>query len=433
MPKSTTPSKAKSASHTALRRETDVLTRGFDPKLSVGSARPAVFRSSTYVFSSPEAAEHAFDVMGGRAQADSRGVDLVYSRFNHPNAEIVEDHLVPLEPEAVAAAVFNSGMSAIMTAMLAVLKPGYTVIYTTPIYGATQVLISDFFRTFGVHSVAVDAGRGDELDAAIRGANNLRIVLIESPANPNIVMTDIRRACETVSGLKQRTSPNGHRARAERSLVMVDNTFMGPAFQHPLALGADVSLYSATKYLGGYSDIIGGVALTKDAELMKKIRSKRSLFGNILQPDECWILDTRLSTVELRMNRQSKNAQHIAEALNGHQKIGKVYYPTLFEDADQRRIFEAQCDFPGGIISIDLTGGKAAAFDFLRHLELARNAVSLGGVETLACHPRSTTHSAWKAAELDAAGIGEGLVRLSVGIENWHDLLHDFEQALENA
>jgi methionine-gamma-lyase len=208
---------------------------------------------------------------------------------------------------------------------------------------------------------------------------------------------------------------------------------MGPAFQHPLALGADASLYSATKYLGGYSDIIGGVALTKDVDLMKRIRAKRSLFGNILQPDECWILDTRLSTVDLRMNQQSKNAQHIAEALNGHPKISKVYYPTLFEDADQRRIYETQCDFPGGIVSINLSGGKRAAFDFLRRLEVARNAVSLGGVETLACHPRSTTHSAWAAADLDAAGICEGLVRISVGIENWRDLLHDFEQALEHA
>jgi methionine-gamma-lyase len=416
-----------------LRPETDVLTKGFDPKLSVGSARPAVFRSSTYVFSSPEAAEHAFDVMGGRAQADSRGVDLVYSRFNHPNAQIVEDHLVPLEPEAVAAAVFNSGMAAIMTAMLAVLKPGDTVVYTTPIYGATQVLINDFFGTFGVESIAVDAGQGDDLDAAIRSARNLRIVLIESPANPNIVMTDIRRACETVAQLPQGVPVNGHSPSMDRPLVVVDNTFMGPAFQHPLALGADVSLYSATKYLGGYSDIIGGVALTKDAGLMKKIRSKRSLFGNILQPDECWILDTRLSTVELRMNQQSKNAQRIAEALRAHAKISKVYYPTLFEDAGQRRIYEAQCDFPGGIVSIDLRGGKPAAFDFLRHLELARNAVSLGGVETLACHPRSTTHSAWTAADLDSAGIGDGLIRISVGIENWRDLLHDFERALEQA
>lgn len=420
---------SESTHNQTLSPETDVLTRGFDPKLSVGSARPAVFRSSTYVFSSPEAAEHAFDVMGGRAQmGEGESVDLVYSRFNHPNAEIVEDHLVPLEPGATAAAVFNSGMAAIMTAMLAVLKPRDTIVYTTPIYGATQVLINDFLASYGVRHIAVEAGHGDKLDQAIRSAKNLRIVLIESPANPTIVMTDIRRACETVAQLSNKAGANGH--APERPLVMIDNTFLGPAFQHPMALGADVSLYSATKYLGGYSDIIGGVALTSDLGLMKKIRGKRSLFGNILQPDECWILDTRLSTVDLRMNKQSKNAQRIAEQLFGHPAIAKIYYPSLFSDPAQQGIFRAQCDYPGGIMSIDLKGGKPAAFDFLRHLRLARNAVSLGGVETLACHPRSTTHSAWRAHELEAAGVTDGLVRISVGIEDWQDLLRDFQRAL---
>jgi len=329
--------------------------------------------------------------------------------------------------------VFNSGMAAIITTLLAVLKPGDTVVYTTPIYGATQTFINDFLAAFGIHHVAVHAGKGDALDAAIRNAANLRVVLIETPANPTIVMTDVRRAVDTVSALTAKSTDNGRAVASaqDRPLVMVDNTFMGPAFQHPLALGADVSLYSATKYLGGYSDIIGGVALTRDPALMRKIRSKRSLFGNILQPDECWILDTRLSTVELRMNKQSKDAQRIAEALAGHPKIAKVYYPSLFDDSEQRRIAQAQCDFPGGIVSIDLKAGKPAAFDFLRHLRLARNAVSLGGVETLACHPRSTTHSAWSPRELESAGIGEGLVRISVGIENWHDLLRDMQQALD--
>jgi len=407
-----------------LRPETDILTRGFDPRLSVGSARPAVFRSSTYVFSSPEEAERAFDVMSGRAPADGEGVDLIYSRFNHPNAEILEQQILPLEPTAVAAAVFNSGMAAIMTSLLAVVKPGDAIIFTEPIYGGTQTLIADFLRSFGVESIAVPAGRGWELAEAIASQRNLRVVLIETPANPTIVMTDIREACEAVGA-----SFSG----SERPLVMVDNTFLGPAFQHPLALGADVSLYSATKYLGGYSDIIGGVALTRDPALMKKIVGKRNLFGNILQPDECWILNTRLSTVSLRMNRQSKSAQRIAEALANHPKIEKIYYPTLFEDEEQAKIYRRQCDFPGGIISIDIRGGKAAAFNFLRNLQIARNAVSLGGVETLVCHPRTTTHSSWSAADLDAGCIGEGLVRISVGIEDWRDLLKDFENALSHA
>ena len=413
----------------SLHPETDVLTRGFDPKLSVGSARPAVFRSSTYVFSSPEHAERAFDVMGGRAELGTgETIDLVYSRFNHPNAEILEEQIIPLEPGAHAAAVFNSGMAAIMTALLAVVKPGDSILYTVPIYGGTQTLILDFLQSFGVAGIPVRAGKPDELQAAIHDAKNLRVVLIETPANPTIVMTDIKQACDIAH--ESNVHAGNGAGWQQRPIVMVDNTFLGPAFQHPLALGADVSLYSATKYLGGYSDIIGGVALTRDPTLMRKIRSKRSLFGNILQPDECWILDTRLPTVHLRMNRQSKNAQRIAEHFANHPKIKKVYYPTLFDDPEQKRIFEAQCDFPGGLISFDLAGGKPAAFDFLRHLRLARNAVSLGGVETLVCHPRSTTHSSWTAQELDDAGIGDGLVRISIGIEDWRDLCSDFEHAL---
>lgn len=406
-------------SHDALRPETDVLTRGFDPKLSVGSARPAVFRSSTYVFSSPEDAEKAFDVMGGRRTlAPGEGVDLVYSRFNHPNAEILETQILPLEPGAQAAAVFNSGMAAITTVLLTIVRPGDAVLFTVPVYGATQTFILDFLATFGVNGVAVSAGDGAAIDRAIRETRNLKAVLIETPANPTTIMTDIARAAKSAAAL------------ATRPIVMVDNTFLGPAFQHPLAFGADISLYSATKYLGGYSDIIGGVALGRDPALMTKIKSKRSLFGNILQPDEAWILNTRLATVYLRMSKQSENAQRIAERLAKHPKIAKVYYPTLFDDAEQTRIYKAQCEEPGGLISIDLAGGKTAAFDFLRKLEIARNAVSLGGVETLVCHPRTTTHSSWSAADLDASGISDGLVRISVGIEDWHDLLADFERAL---
>jgi cystathionine beta-lyase/cystathionine gamma-synthase len=367
--------------------------------------------------------------MGGRAQRNpGENVDLVYSRFNHPNAQILEDQILPLEPGATASAVFNSGMAAIMTALMTVLNPGDSLIYTTPIYGGTQTLIQGFLQPFGIQGVAVTAGNTAGLEEKIRTTKNLRVVLIETPANPTVVMTDIKAACEAVSAYYSATG-NGSSA-PDRPLVMIDNTFLGPAFQHPLALGADISLYSATKYLGGYSDIIGGVALTRDAALMNKIRGKRSLFGNILQPDECWILDTRLPTVTLRMNRQSKNTQRIAEHLANHPKIRKIYYPTLFDDPEQIRIYHQQCDFPGGIVSIDLKGGKPAAFDFLRHIRLARNAVSLGGVETLACHPRSTTHSAWSARDLDEAGITEGLVRISFGIEDWRDLLADFEGAL---
>jgi len=404
-----------------LRPPTQVLTRGFDPSLSVGSARPAVFRSSTYVFSSPETAERAFDIMAGRATPEpGEQIDLVYSRFNHPNAEILEEQIVPLEAGARAAAVFNSGMAAIMTALFAFLKPGDTVAYTVPVYGGTQKLIDNFLAAWGVKGIAMRAGRGDEIDAALRGASNLRIVLIETPANPTGIMTDIKGAAHAVKSLG-----------GEKPLVMVDNTMMGPAFQHPLDLGADLVLYSATKYLSGFSDLIGGVALATDRALIGKMRSMRGLFGNILQPDECWMLDNRLPTVGLRMNRASKNAQRIAERLAAHPKIKKIMYPSLFDDPEQVCIRNAQCDFPGAMFSLDLRGGKKAAFEFLRNLQLARNAVSLGGVETLVCHPKTTTHSGFTEEQFAEAGITDGLVRVSVGIEDWRDLLEDFEHALE--
>lgn len=405
---------------TLLRPHTQVLTRGFDPSLSVGSARPAVFRSSTYVFSSPEAAERAFDLMAGRAHPEPDEVpDLVYSRFNHPNAEILEDQIVPLETGAHAALVFNSGMAAIMTALLTFAKPGQSIVYTVPIYGGTQHLIQDFLEPLGIVGIPVQAGQTREIDEAIRSAKNLCIVLIETPANPTILMTGIKEAADTAAQLRQ------------KPIVMVDNTLMGPAFQHPLMLGADLSIYSATKYLSGFSDMIGGVVIATDPALIKQMRRKRSLFGNILQPDECWMLDTRLPTVSLRMNRSSKNAERIATRLAAHPKIARVLYPTLFTDPEQVRIVQEQCDFPGGMLSLDLRGGKKAAFEFLRNVRIARNAVSLGGVETLMCHPKTTTHSGFTEEEFAQAGVTDGLVRISVGIEDWRDLLADFEQALD--
>ena len=403
-----------------LHPPTEVLTRGFDPSLSVGSARPAVFRSSTYVFSSPEAAERAFDLMAGRAQPRSdEKPDLVYSRFNHPNAEILEEHLIPLEPGAQAALVFNSGMAAIMTALLTFARPGDSIVYTVPIYGGTQHLIQDFLSTLDITGIPVPAGRAGELDQAIRTAKNLAIVLIETPANPTIIMTGIKDAVVTAAGLT--TKP----------VVMVDNTLLGPAFQHPLQHGADICLYSATKYLSGFSDMIGGAATAADPARLRKMRAKRNMFGNILQPDECWMLDGRLPTVTLRMNRSSKNAERIATRLAKHPKVARVLYPTLFTDPEQLRITREQCDFPGGMLSIDLRGGKPAAFEFLRNLHIAHNAVSLGGVETLVCHPKSTTHSGFTEEEFAQAGVTDGLVRISVGIEDWRDLLADFEQALD--
>lgn len=405
-----------------VRPPTAVLTRGFDPRLSVGSARPAVFRSSTYVFSSPEAAERAFAIALGKARpAEGESVDLIYSRLSHPNAEITEDHLVPLEKGAEAAAVFNSGMAAISTVFLTLCQPGTTFVYTVPLYGGTQHLVHQLLEPMGMKGIPVLAGDGPALAAAVKGAANLRLVLVESPANPTLVMTDIAAAAAAA------------RAHPDRPVVAVDNTFMGPTFQHPLVLGADLSVYSATKYLGGFSDMLGGVVLGRDPELLSRLRGTRAILGNILQPDECWMLDGRLPTVGLRMNRQSKNAQRIAEALQGHPRLARIVYPSLFADPEQVRIRDAQCSYPGGVFSIQLRGGKRSAFEFLRRLRIAKNAVSLGGVETLVCHPATTTHSEMSEDELRRYGVGDDLVRISVGIEHWRDLLAEFRAALDAA
>jgi cystathionine beta-lyase/cystathionine gamma-synthase len=299
-------------------------------------------------------------------------------------------------------------MAAIMTAFFTFARPGSSIVYTAPLYGGTTSLIHQFLQPFGVTPVPVLGGDTEAIRRTIETTADPSIVLVETPANPTLVMTDLRAAAEAAHG------------HPSRPVVMVDNTFLGPVFQHPLLLGADLALYSATKYLSGFSDMVAGVAVSGDPALIQRMKGRRSLFGNILQPDECWMLDGRLPTVSLRMNRQSKNAQRLAEGLNGHRKIRRVLYPTLFDDPEQIRIFRAQCDFPGGIFSLDL-GGRQAAFTFLRNVRIAKNAVSLGGVETLTCHPKTTTHSGMSSRELEEAGISDGLVRVSVGIEHWRD------------
>jgi cystathionine beta-lyase/cystathionine gamma-synthase len=402
-----------------VRPDTAVLVRGFDPALSVGSARPAVFRSSTYVFSSPEAAERAFDLALGKARPrEGESVDLIYSRLSHPNAEILEDHLVPLEVGAEAAAVFNSGMAAISTLFLTFCPPGSTFVYTTPLYGGTQHLVHQLLEPLGIHGIPVLAGDTAGLRGAVEKARGLRLVFVETPANPTLVMTDLADAARAAH------------AHPDRPLVAVDNTFLGPTFQRPLAHGVDLVVYSATKYLGGFSDLLGGAVLG-GRESVTQLRGLRAILGNILQPDECWLLDGRLPTVSLRMNRQSKNAQRIAEALAQHPRIARLRYPALLGDPEQIRIRDAQCRYPGGVLSFEHAGGKKGAFDFLRRLRIAKNAVSLGGVETLACHPSSTTHSEMSEEEKARYGLSDALVRISVGVEDWRDLLRDFQDALD--
>jgi cystathionine beta-lyase/cystathionine gamma-synthase len=310
-------------------------------------------------------------------------------------------------------------MAAIATCCFAVLPRGSALLHTQPLYGGTQHLVHQLLEPLGFAVAGVPAGDRDALARAAASLSELALVFVETPANPTLRMTDIAHAVEVA------------RSHPAKPLVTVDNTFLGPTFQHPIEIGADLAVYSATKFLGGQSDILAGVVLARDQDLVAQLRGVRALLGNILQPDEAWILDSRLATVTLRMNRQSKNAQRIAERLAGHSRVRRVHYPSLYEDREQRRIRDAQCDFPGSVFSIDVEGGKRGAFEFLRRLTIARNAVSLGGIETLACHPKTTTHSELSDEELERAEITDGLVRISIGTEHWKDLMADFEAALE--
>jgi cystathionine beta-lyase/cystathionine gamma-synthase len=245
------------------------------------------------------------------------------------------------------------------------------------------------------------------------------MVYVETPANPTLRMSDIAVAARLA-----------HRERGgRRALLAVDNTFLGPVFQSPLLHGADLVLYSATKYIGGHSDVVAGAALTRDPELLERVKATRAFFGTICEPFSAWLLQRSLATIYTRTIKQSKNASRIVERLKGHPKIRRIFYPALF-DGEQERIYRAQCTAPGGMISLDLEGGEEGAFRFLDGLKIAKLAVSLGGVETLATHPKTTVSSEMSPAELERTGITDGLVRYSTGVEYWRDLLADIQQAL---
>ncbi|MCB0272208.1 MAG: aminotransferase class I/II-fold pyridoxal phosphate-dependent enzyme [Bdellovibrionales bacterium] len=401
-----------------IHPSTALISKGFDPSLSVGSARPAVFRSSTYVFSSPEKAKEAFEVALGKREP-SPDTELIYARLSHPNAEILETHLTALEPEAKASAVFNSGMAAISTIFFTFCKPQRNFIYTNPIYGGTHHLISELLTPMQYTGHPVMAGQTEKLQDVIYKTKNLDLIFIETPSNPTLTITDIEAAVEAAQ------------SHPDKPLVVVDNTFMGPTFQHPLEFGADLVVYSATKFLGGFSDLLGGVIIGRSQKHIQQLQGTRAIMGNILQPDECWILDTRLPMVEIRMRSESQNTKLIVEQIKKHPNIIELYHPSLIKDEKQKKIYQKQCNGSGSIFSMRLQGGQKGAFEFLRNLRIIKNAVSLGGMESLCCHPATTTHSEISPERLFELGITDDLVRLSIGIEDHRDLLQDIEQALD--
>lgn len=405
-----------------LHPETAAVAEGFDPALSVMAARPPIYPVSTYCFHNALEAKQYFDIALGRVEAPAgHSSDLIYARLNNPNAEMFEEQLEALERGASEAASFASGMSSITTTLLALLRPGDAVLHTCPLYGGTDHVMEHMLGPFGISSHCVNAGDMDQVEEAAAGiGDRLAMIYAETPANPTLRMTDIAALA--------RIAHDGGRKRP--AILAIDNTFLGPVFQSPLEHGADLVIYSATKYIGGHSDVVAGAVLARDPALTRQIKTVRSFFGTICEPFSAWLLQRSLATIYTRMVKQSKNASRIVERIAGHPKLSRIHYPTLFE-GEQKRIYEAQCTAPGGMIAIEVDGGEAAAFRFLDALRIAKLAVSLGSVETLATHPKTTVSSEMSAEEMERSEITDGLVRLSIGVEYWRDLADDIEQALE--
>jgi methionine-gamma-lyase len=406
-----------------LSPETMMLGYGYDPALSEGAVKPPVFLTSTFVFNSAEHGKKFFDYVSGRKPVPAgEEAGLVYSRFNHPNSEIVEDRLGLFE-EAEACALFSSGMAAIATALFAHARPGDCVLHSQPLYGGTETLLTRTLAPWGILAEGFSDGLSD---AAVRKAarraaakGKLSVVMLESPSNPLNTLVDIAMVRRVVDEV----------AAPHRPVIVCDNTLLGPIFQHPLKHGADISLYSLTKYVGGHSDLVAGAALGPTAA-MKPVRAMRGAIGTQLDPHSCWMLGRSLETLTLRMKAAVANAVAVADFLRGHAKVARVHDLAALNAGRAAQVFAAQCSAPGSTFSFDVVGGQAEAFAVLDRLSVFKLAVSLGGTESLVCHPATTTHSGVPEAVRESIGLTQSTIRVSIGIENSADLIADLTQAL---
>jgi methionine-gamma-lyase len=426
----TTVPKAKYTEHAIgaheLRPESLMMGYGYDPMLSEGALKCPIFQTSTFVFSTAEAGKHFFELAYGlRQQGPGEEPGLIYSRLNNPDLEILEDRL-GLWDGAPACALFESGMAAISTSLLAYLRPGDAIVHSEPLYGGTEYFLQTIAPQFGVTPVGFPAGKTmAEIAASVRervAGRRVPVLYMETPANPTNAMVDIASAVAFAGTFaREGTKP----------VVMVDNTFLGPLWQHPLKHGADVVIYSATKFIGGHSDVIAGAALGT-AEAMAPIRGLRTFMGTMAGPWTGWLLMRSLETLKMRMTAQMKNARYVADFLGEHPKVRAVHYLGLLrEDHPEFPVYRRQCAGPGSLIAFEVNGGEAGAFRLLNALRLVRLAVSLGGTESLAEHPATMTHSDIPAEDQARMGITPGLVRISVGVEHFEDIIADLGQALD--
>jgi methionine-gamma-lyase len=396
---------------------------GFDPALSEGSLKPPIFLTSTFVFETAAHGKRFFEGITGMRPGGAEG--LVYSRFNGPNQEILEERL-KLWEEGEDALTFSSGMSAIATLLLTFVQPGDVIVHSGPLYAATETLINKILGRFGVSWLDFPAGATrEEIDAVIaagKAKGRVSLIYLESPANPTNALVDV----EAVSAARDAAF-----GADDKPPIAIDNTFLGPLWAKPLAQGADLSVYSLTKYAGGHSDLVAG-GIVGNKALITQIQMMRNTIGTICDPNTAWMLLRSLETLELRMDRAGENAAKVCAYLQGHPKVETVGYLGFLEEGSrQADIYNRHCTGPGSTFSLYLKGGEKEAFAFLDALTIAHLAVSLGGTETLASAPAAMTHLSVPDERKQALGITDNLVRISIGVEDADDLIADFENALK--
>jgi methionine-gamma-lyase len=416
----------KSIRNRELHPETQMMSYGYDPFLSEGAVKPPVFLTSTFAFKTAEDGAEFFDIVAGRKPLPpDTGAGLVYSRFNHPNLEIVEDRLALLDG-AEGAIVTSSGMAAIGTVFLTFLRPGDQIVHSTPLYGGTETLIRKILPEWGIGGSPFSDGLShahiaEALEtAAARG--RVGLFYLETPANPTNALIDFAAVRAVLEDFARR---HGY-----RPVSACDNTMLGPIFQHPIRDGIDLSVYSLTKYVGGHSDLVAG-GVTGRKELIQKLRLLRGAFGSQLDPHSSWMIARSMETLILRMRRAAATASRVAHWLaeNPVRRV-QVLHPQMLADPTYQEVYRRQCSGAGSTFSIVLDGGRETAFRFINALTLFKSAVSLGGTESLICHPASTTHSGVPAEVRAQVGVSDGLVRMSIGLEHEEDLIVDLENAL---
>lgn len=397
-----------------LRPGSAMMSHGYDSALSEGAAICPEFHSTTYTFRDSQAAEDNF-------KHQTQESTLIYGRLNHPNAQIFEERLALWE-EAESCVSFSSGMAAIFAVCFEFLRPGELLLYSEPIYGGTSSLFTHILPDnmhvdiLGFNNLNFES----QLHLAIKEYHKIpKLIFIETPANPTNGLIDIEM-CKKMTSILEIP-------------IVVDNTFLGPIYQHPLKHGADLSVYSATKYINGHSDVIAG-ACVGSKKYMDRLRKLRMYAGSMLSPDAASRLMRSLQTLELRMAKQTQNAECVANHLNIHPKVEKVYFLSLLKAGDPGfSVYNKQCSGPGAVVSFDIRGNKQTACKFLDSLKMFKLAVSLGSNESLAQHPYIMTHSGVPVEEKARFGITEKMIRLSIGIENKEDLIRDLGQALASA